>query len=264
MSEASAQPGYGQADGDSRDPFESLRRRISELTAADGTEAQIEHLRQQLSEQEELHQDMQRVLAARLSDGDSREVTPSASADPRIATSKGGGCAGALLPATKFDVASTISICAFGYLGVLVRLGLTAFSSWWSVEQPGTCQLLGQLGHGFFLANIVGCLLMGFAKRAAEFHCGRHALLYTGFTTGLCGCLTTFATWNQAASIQIVRGNVSDGLLMCVASTSTPACCVCIIAPFMSLTNTRLRVTQPSAPARSGAFLSAAWAASRK
>ena len=55
------------------DPFESLRRRISELTAADGTEAQIEHLRQQLSEQEELYQDMQCVLAATVASRDGME-----------------------------------------------------------------------------------------------------------------------------------------------------------------------------------------------
>ena len=56
-----------------RDPFESLRRRISELTAADGTEAQIEHLRQQLSEQEELYQDMQCVLAGTVAPRDGME-----------------------------------------------------------------------------------------------------------------------------------------------------------------------------------------------
>jgi fluoride ion exporter CrcB/FEX len=147
-----------------------------------------------------------------------KEATPPEAAAPPAAPSAppgggGRGCA-ALLP-PKFDGASAISICAFGYLGVFLRLALKAFSSWWSVEQPGTCQLLGQIGHGFFLPNIVGCFLMGFAKRAAEFHWGRHGLAYTGFTTGLCGCLTTFATWNQAASMQIVRGNVSDGLLVC-------------------------------------------------
>ena len=37
--------------------LKSTRRRISELTAADGTEAQIEHLRQQLLEQEEIYED---------------------------------------------------------------------------------------------------------------------------------------------------------------------------------------------------------------
>jgi hypothetical protein len=38
--------------------LKSTRRRISELTAADGTEAQIEHLRQQLLEQEEIYEDL--------------------------------------------------------------------------------------------------------------------------------------------------------------------------------------------------------------
>ena len=104
-----------------------------------------------------------------------------------------------------------MSICAFGYFGVLCRLALRAFSTWWSTAQPGSCQLLGEIGHGFLLPNILGCFMMGFAKRSAEFHWGRHGLAYTGFTTGLCGCLTTFATWNQVASMQ------SDH-----TSTSTP------------------------------------------
>ena len=38
--------------------------------------------------------------------------------------------------------------------------------------------------------------------------------MYTGLTTGMCGCLTTFATWNQAASIKLVRGSVVDALLL--------------------------------------------------
>ena len=119
----------------------------------------------------------------------------------------------------KLDLATALSVCAFGYVGVLLRLALGEFSAWWAaadVGRSGGCAILGEIGHGFFLPNVVGCFLMGFAKRSAEFHWGRHGLLYAGFTTGLCGCLTTFATWNQAASLQFVHGNIGDGLLLCV------------------------------------------------
>ena len=57
---------------------------------------------------------------------------------------------------------------------------------------------LQAFGDGYLLPNIVGCFLMGAANGCKELHWGRHGLLYTGLTTGLCGCLTTFATWNQA------------------------------------------------------------------
>ena len=116
-----------------------------------------------------------------------------------------------------FSVPSAVAICCFAYVGVLARLGLTEFSGWWAAQQSlAGCTLLGSFGHGFFLPNIVGCFLMGAAKRMAAQTHGRHALLYTGFTTGLCGCLTTFATWNQAASVQLIRGNVSEALVLLV------------------------------------------------
>ena len=122
-------------------------------------------------------------------------AAPSSAPAPAADGSAAGAAAvpGGCMPA-KYDRATAMSICAFGYFGVLIRLALRAFSTWWSTEQPDSCQLLGEIGHGFFLPNILGCFMMGFAKRSAEFHWGRHGLAYTGFTTGLCGCLTTFAT----------------------------------------------------------------------
>ena len=71
--------------------------------------------------------------------------------------------------------------------------------------------LTEQTGGALFLdlpANMVGSMMMGMILSDHPlpwFHKGHHLqghkALVTGFTTGLCGCLTTFASWNT----QLIR-----------------------------------------------------------
>jgi fluoride ion exporter CrcB/FEX len=82
----------------------------------------------------------------------------------------------------------SLSISLFAYAGVLLRIAVKAVSA-----STGS-SLLGGFGHGYFLQNTLGSLLMGFSK-ARTTSSPSAELLAAGFTTGLCGCLTTFATW---------------------------------------------------------------------
>ena len=63
--------------------------------------------------------------------------------------------------------------------------------------------LLKDLGAGWFLPNLAGCAVMGCALLHRGALAARHRTLLVGITTGFCGCLTTFATWNHARPHQI-------------------------------------------------------------
>jgi len=99
------------------------------------------------------------------------------------------------------------SICAFAYAGVLLRQLLRLFLS----EYGGA--LAASIGHGFLLQNVAGCFAMGWLKQR-ERSVGGPPLLLKGLTTGLCGCLTTFASWQLAVGLQLRAGNVGSALLI--------------------------------------------------
>lgn len=52
-----------------------------------------------------------------------------------------------------------------------------------------------------YFSNFVGCFLIGFFGQMAK------CSLKTAFTTGLCGCLTTFSGWNNQ---QVISLNVHE------------------------------------------------------
>ena len=103
----------------------------------------------------------------------------------------------------KRRLTESIVISTFAYFGVLLRIWLKDFSIYISVPPcvgpAAACaphvDLLGTIGHGFFLQNMLGSALMGFVKNRRCDSNSTLALMSTGLTTGLCGCLTTFATW---------------------------------------------------------------------
>lgn len=99
-----------------------------------------------------------------------------------------------------------LSVACFSYLGVWVRVLTGKFSESVGlgyapdlVPSPySTLVVLG--GKGFWLANVLGCTVMGFMSQRKAFWSNCYPRLYTGITTGFCGCCTTFATWNGAIS----------------------------------------------------------------
>jgi len=103
-------------------------------------------------------------------------------------------------------------ISAFSYLGVMARKACEKLcEDQESGENVWQLPVIYQIffgstvfnGHGFFLANVVGCVVMGLMSKVQTLvtSSGTHGpYLYVGITTGFCGCLTTFATWNQNIS----------------------------------------------------------------
>ena len=121
----------------------------------------------------------------------------------------------------------SLSVALFAHLGVLMRIGLK------TVSASSGSTLAGDFGHGFFLQNMVGSALMGFAK-TRETSSTTAAVLATGFTTGLCGSLTTFATWMGAVSTAlrglrqtgagVLLGGPCDVYPIATTTNATAAC----------------------------------------
>ncbi len=91
------------------------------------------------------------------------------------------------------------------YVGVLLRIGLN-YLSVWRVEANLTVMY----------CQIFGCLLMGFATQHKNALAGSswHTLCYVIITSGLCGSLTTFSSWelecNKILFLQLDRNAMTS------------------------------------------------------
>ncbi|KAJ0398963.1 hypothetical protein P43SY_008189 [Pythium insidiosum] len=110
-----------------------------------------------------------------------------------------------------------VSISMGAYFGVGIRMLLTEMVLAFSKRQS---ELLRLLGAGFFLPNVVGCVVMGFVVRCKPLLRDRFSVYVTGVTTGFCGCCTTFASWDVGVAAKFVHGLWLTALLMIGVQTS--------------------------------------------
>ncbi|CAG8605094.1 5594_t:CDS:10 [Ambispora leptoticha] len=98
------------------------------------------------------------------------------------------------IPERKVPVIGLLIITSI--LGVLVRITFTDL-----ITYPGA-PVFPLIGPQF-----LGCVIMGFclAKKATMLE--RYLPLYTGLTTGLCGSITTFSSWNIAITQSLLNYN---------------------------------------------------------
>lgn len=87
------------------------------------------------------------------------------------------------------------------YIGVLSRMYLSYFSRWYGGVQD----------FPSFWAQLVGTFIMGILlalrQKQAQLLETDFKILYVSLSTGLCGSLTTFSSWNAEASIVILQLN---------------------------------------------------------
>eukprot|EP00475_Leptophrys_vorax_P010032 TRINITY_DN16703_c0_g1_i1.p1 TRINITY_DN16703_c0_g1~~TRINITY_DN16703_c0_g1_i1.p1 ORF type:complete len:402 (-),score=10.72 TRINITY_DN16703_c0_g1_i1:291-1496(-) len=91
-------------------------------------------------------------------------------------------------------VSVLVHLATFAVIGVLIRYGLEILFG------PEMSHVTDDNETVFIdlPANIVGCFIMGIVGVAAKRHISAYSEhLAIGLSTGLCGCLTTFASWNQ-------------------------------------------------------------------
>ncbi len=89
------------------------------------------------------------------------------------------------------------SLTLFGYLGSLVRLFVKIF-------------IFGNHESTFYYVNIIGCFFIGTIyqiKSNSNSHIKYHAHLLTCLSTGFCGCLTSFSSWQLECTNQFLSGN---------------------------------------------------------
>nr|CCA14076.1 conserved hypothetical protein [Albugo laibachii Nc14] len=110
-----------------------------------------------------------------------------------------------------------IGIALGGYAGVAIRVLLTCVSNWILDDS----RFLTAFGSSYFMANVLGTLLMGAAVRGRYFLASRSLVYYTSFTTGFCGCLTTFSSWNFHVAAAFVHGRWCDAILNLFLQFST-------------------------------------------
>ena len=92
-----------------------------------------------------------------------------------------------------------LTVMAMGlatYVGVLTRIGLTLVP-----------QSIGVEHFPSLYAQIVGTFIMGLLLSFKDSLIKKHSILYTTLSTGLCGCITTFSSWNAEAARVLLQLN---------------------------------------------------------
>ncbi|PIA18603.1 hypothetical protein COEREDRAFT_27271, partial [Coemansia reversa NRRL 1564] len=83
------------------------------------------------------------------------------------------------------------SLILFSMMGVLVRVYLTRLFTY-----------IGEPIYGLIWAQMVGCFIMGIATRTKGVLMRYSPALNLGVTTGLCGSITTFSSWQLLVFVQ--------------------------------------------------------------
>mmetsp|Transcript_34434 Transcript_34434/g.73363 ORF Transcript_34434/g.73363 Transcript_34434/m.73363 type:complete len:391 (-) Transcript_34434:230-1402(-) len=122
------------------------------------------------------------------------------------------------------------SVAFFAFVGVAIRVALAKLTEGLSFglttvnpsPSGGIPCHLKSGASGYFLQNIVGCILMAAIARHKK---SMNEFLAVGLSSGLCGSLTTFATWMGEEAATIVDGQVFEAFvsvlsMLCVSLTS--------------------------------------------
>ena len=109
------------------------------------------------------------------------------------ADKENGGCCRNMASAVLDHFVMFSGLAMATYIGVSSRIGLSVFSEW-----------DGIMHFPSFWAQVVGTLIIGIAVANKDM-CS--AFLYTLLTTGVCGSMTTFSSWNVEASKVLLQLN---------------------------------------------------------
>ena len=105
---------------------------------------------------------------------------------------------------------TVVAMCLATYVGVSTRIGLTL------VSQSMNFKYFPSL-----YAQIVGTFIMGLLLPFKDILNKNHAILYTSLSTGLCGCITTFSSWNAETASMLLQLNETSLQFLNAQNTMT-------------------------------------------
>lgn len=92
------------------------------------------------------------------------------------------------------------ALSVFAYLGILARIYLTELAVWNGLPL-----------FPAFYSEVVGTAVMGFVLSHKKLFLEKqHKLTYQALTTGFCGSLTTFSSWNNDAATVLIQYGEED------------------------------------------------------
>ena len=109
---------------------------------------------------------------------------------------------------TRENAVQDCEICLWACFGVALRYCISLVGS--------TSGIFGIFGSTWFFQNIVGTFVLGVLVTLAPFQNKRTTFhVSPGITTGFCGSLTTWSSWQQTISLYFLDANARflDGLL---------------------------------------------------
>jgi len=126
---------------------------------------------------------------------------------------------------------TAISVAYFSLVGLAARVGLALLLEGQNfgvtTTQPGLLGIgthqcwLKNGGSGYFVQNILGCILMAAIARHKT-HMNEH--LAVGLASGLCGSLTTFATWMGEEAATILNSDTFAAIISLICMLCVSLC----------------------------------------
>ena len=134
------------------------------------------------------------------------------------------------VPLSVQNVANYAWVGALAILGVSLRVGLGSLSKTWGISNGVTGKSSGSaLGDILFeelLANCLGSFFVGRLAASSDWLIIRFPAAYVGASTGFCGCLTTFSSYNYAAAVLFADAQIARGLFLLFIGFSCPYACL--------------------------------------
>lgn len=138
------------------------------------------------------------------------------------------------------------SVCwigAFAIGGTAARYGLVQASDEAGITATDKMSQ-GSVVFDELVPNMLGSFIMGVFAGCKKELAPRFPAIYTGITTGFCGCLTTFSSWIYATAVLYGNGKIWRALICTSVGFGCPWAALCLGFDLGQVASTRLSWTE--------------------